>query len=117
MKKLFSILLFMGMMSCSVQDQGFLDQVKGKSIYEDGTKYHTFSSDGKTIDMGEEGTPTFIESISERKGIYKSQIDGDDNFLGIDYGGETSIMYISNDKSELFTDKIHPGDKTDISIK
>ena len=105
MKKLFSILLLMGMMSCSTQDQGFLNLVKGKDIYQAGKKYYTFSTDGKTIDMGEEGTPTFIESISERKGIYKSQIDGGDNFLGIDYGGETSSMYIVNDKESLFNAK------------
>ena len=39
-----------------------------------------------------------------------------DSYVGIYYGGENSILYMSSDKSELFTDRI-PGDTTDVSIK
>ena len=117
MKNLFSMLIFLSVISCSTLEQSFLDQVKGKSIYEGGTKNASFSSNGKSIDLGEEGTATFLEAISETQGVYKSRIDGGDNFLGIHYGGNSSLMYVSAIRSELFTDKITSGDKTSISIR
>ena len=116
MKKLFSILLLMGMMSCSVQDQGFLNLVKGKSIYEDGKKYHAFSDDGKKLTIYGGGYGELLEVVSDNKGIYYGMFEND-SYVGIYYGGENSILYMSSDKSELFTDKINPGDKTDVSIK
>ena len=116
MKNLFSMLIFLSVISCSTLEQSFLDQVKGKSIYEGGTKYHYFSSDGKKLTISGGGYGELLEVISDNKGIYHGMFEGD-AYVGIYYGGNSSLMYMSNDKSELFTDKIDPGDKTSISIR
>ena len=118
MKKLFSILIFLSIVSCSVEstsDQGFLDLVKGKDIYEAGKKYHDFSSDGRKLTIYGGGYGELLEVVSDNKGIYYGMFEGD-AYVGIYYGGENSILYMSSDKSELFTDRI-PGDTTDVSIK
>lgn len=105
-RALFLWTLLFGTVSCSTQgsyNAKFLENVRGKTLRDSsGGWFWHFSTDGREINQKNEGTASFLEAVSDTRGIYKAK-DGEGEtaieiFLGIEYKGGSSRMFINSDR-------------------
>ncbi len=77
----------------SKTDIAFLSKVKGMEITMEDGSIGVFSEDGKELILGEEGSASFVNAISETKGVYYFVEDGDTYTFGVLVdGGSLSLV-------------------------
>lgn len=112
--------LLFGAVACSTQsnyNDKFLENVRGKTLTDNnGGDAWRFSADGREINRGNEHPAFFLEAVSDIRGIYKTQdseVKAMDLFLGIEYKGKSSRMYLDANKNSVWSSSI----STDITIQ
>ncbi len=97
-------------------DLEFLEKVKKKQIHDGNIFVGTFSHKGDKIAGGSTGDVVFVKAESSAKGIYSYEVDSEQNYIGIEYRGASSKMYINKERHNIFTDTL-PKDILKVSIK
>ena len=97
-------------------DLDFLEKVKKKHIHDGNIDVGTFSHKGDKITGGSTGDLVFIKAESSAKGIYSYELESELTYIGIEYRGTLSKMYINKERLNIFTNTL-PKDILKVAIK